>query len=105
MKFVQTDKEDLLEYTTTQVQNILGAESLYEEVECFFCTIEWQESVFRLNLVQAILLSMHIWCEGKQQDYHRHFNQVSSYVFVFTILFVYYGLMGWNCGCRLHFVA
>ncbi|KMT12138.1 hypothetical protein BVRB_5g100900 [Beta vulgaris subsp. vulgaris] len=77
-QFVQTDKEDLLEYTTTQVQNILGAESLYEEVECFFCTIEWQESVFRLNLVQAILLSMHIWCEGKLQDYHRHFNQKPS---------------------------
>ncbi|XP_048501094.1 protein unc-13 homolog isoform X2 [Beta vulgaris subsp. vulgaris] len=77
-QFVQTDKEDLLEYTTTQVQNILGAESLYEGVECFFCTIEWQESVFRLNLVQAILLSMHIWCEGKLQDYHGHFNQKPS---------------------------
>ncbi|XP_021735896.1 uncharacterized protein LOC110702487 isoform X2 [Chenopodium quinoa] len=77
-QYVQTDKEDLLEYTTIQIQNVQAAESLYEEGECLLCTIEWRDSVVRLNLVPAILLSMHIWCEGKLQDYHRHFSQKPS---------------------------
>lgn len=77
-QFVLTDKEDLLEYSTIQMQKILPSESLYEGGECLMCTIEWRESVVRLNLVPAILLSMHIWCDGKLQDYHRHFSQNPS---------------------------
>ncbi|KAL2902508.1 Protein unc-13-like protein [Bienertia sinuspersici] len=74
-QFVQTDKEDLLEYATIQLQKILSDESLYERGECMLCTIEWRESEVRLNLVPAVLLSMNIWCNGKLQDYHRHFIQ------------------------------
>ncbi|KNA18539.1 hypothetical protein SOVF_069820 isoform A [Spinacia oleracea] len=77
-QFVQTEREDLLEYTTIQMKNILADESLYEGGEGLLCTIEWRETVVRLNLVPAVLLSMHIWCNGKLQDYHRHFSQKPS---------------------------
>ncbi|XP_057525392.1 protein unc-13 homolog isoform X2 [Amaranthus tricolor] len=77
-QFVQTDKEDLLEYTTIQTQKVLATESFYEGGECFLCTIEWRESLVKLNLVPAIFILMNRWCDEKLLNYHGHFSQESS---------------------------
>ncbi|KAK9716523.1 hypothetical protein RND81_06G239200 [Saponaria officinalis] len=73
-QFVQTDVDALLENTTVQLQKVLNVESLKEGAPCFLCTIEWRGSLLQLNLVPAVLISIRVWCDGKLQDYHKHFD-------------------------------
>ncbi|XP_074317749.1 protein unc-13 homolog [Silene latifolia] len=77
-QFVQTDVDFLLEKTTHQLQKVLTAESLKERAQFLSCTIEWRGSSLQLNLAPAVLLFVRIWCDGKLQDYHKHFSQKPS---------------------------
>ena len=51
-----------------------GKEDQY--MDSLVCSMIWNGSEIKSNLVQAIFLSMSICFDGRLQDYHLHFSQV-----------------------------
>ncbi|XP_044485853.1 protein unc-13 homolog isoform X2 [Mangifera indica] len=81
-QFVATGEGMLVEHAVIQLQKISTAEE-YDEKEgqymnSLVCSRQCNDREVKLSLVQAIFLSLSIWCDNKLQDYHLHFNQQPS---------------------------
>ncbi|XP_057510564.1 protein unc-13 homolog isoform X2 [Actinidia eriantha] len=78
-QFVGTDEAFLLDYAILEVQKVLSADINSEKEELYMsslmCSAVWNGRPIKLHLVQAVFLSMSIWCDSKLQDYHLHFHQ------------------------------
>ncbi|KAL6986195.1 hypothetical protein U1Q18_019563 [Sarracenia purpurea var. burkii] len=78
-QFVGTDEEVLLDCAILEVQKVLSANNNDEKEERYMnsliCSTVCNGRVIKLNLSQALFLSMSIWCDSKLQDYHLHFCQ------------------------------
>ncbi|KAJ0049443.1 hypothetical protein Pint_16079 [Pistacia integerrima] len=78
-QFVATGEGMLVEHAVIQLQKVSTAEE-YDEKEgqymnSLVCSRQCNDREVKLGLVQAIFLSISIWCDNKLQDYHLHFNQ------------------------------
>ena len=84
-QFVGTDEAFLLDYAILEVQKVLSADINSEKEELYMsslmCSAVWNGRPIKLHLVQAVFLSMSIWCDSKLQDYHLHFHQVPCHSF------------------------
>lgn len=94
LKFVATGEGMLVEHAVIQLQKISTAEE-YDEKEgqymnSLVCSRQCNDREVKLSLVQAIFLSLSIWCDNKLQDYHLHFNQVRSIAtfYLFPIIYI-----------------
>ncbi|OMP09656.1 hypothetical protein COLO4_05255 [Corchorus olitorius] len=78
-QFVHTDEGTLLEHAVRQLQRVVPAEeddwNEGQYVNSIVCLKQCDGSQTKLNLVQAIFLSIGIWCDSKLQDYHLHFTE------------------------------
>ncbi|XVF10658.1 hypothetical protein REPUB_Repub07fG0201300 [Reevesia pubescens] len=78
-QFVGTDEGTLLEHAVLQLQRVVSAgEEDWNEgqyMNSLICLKQSNGSQTKLNLVQAIFLSIGTWCDSKLQDYHLHFSE------------------------------
>ncbi|XP_059645069.1 protein unc-13 homolog isoform X2 [Cornus florida] len=78
-QFVGTDEAALLDLAILEVQKVLSAEGTdgkeQQYMNSLICSTVCNGSEIKPSLVQAILLSMSIWCDSKLKDYHLHFSQ------------------------------
>lgn len=81
MKFAATDEATLLEHAIVELQKVTSAENDNEEerlyIDSLACSRECDGAEIKLSLLEAIRISISIWCDSKLQDYHLHFSQVS----------------------------
>ncbi|TXG50964.1 hypothetical protein EZV62_023488 [Acer yangbiense] len=81
-QFVETAEGMLLEYAVLELQKVQsseeddGKEGQY--MDSLICSRQYGGREVKLSMVQAIFLSISIWCDSKLQDYHQHFNQEPS---------------------------
>ncbi|KAL5748684.1 hypothetical protein ACOSP7_025728 [Xanthoceras sorbifolium] len=81
-QFVETAEGMLLEYAVRELLKVQsseeddGKEGQY--MNSLICSRQYGGREVKLNVVQAIFLSISIWCDSKLQDYHQHFNQEAS---------------------------
>ncbi|KAJ0105138.1 hypothetical protein Patl1_18704 [Pistacia atlantica] len=77
-QFVATGEGMLVEHAVIQLQKVSTAEEYDKEgqyMNSLVCSRQCNDREVKLSLVQAIFLSISIWCDNKLQDYHLHFNQ------------------------------
>ncbi|XP_043811757.1 protein unc-13 homolog isoform X2 [Manihot esculenta] len=81
-QFVETNEGMLLENAVTELQKVLTAEEADGKEEqymnCVICSRQYDGHELKLNLVQAICVSISIWCDSTLLDYHLHFSQKPS---------------------------
>lgn len=74
LKFVETNEGMLLENAVTELQKVLTAEEADGKEEqymnCVICSRQYDGHELKLNLVQAICVSISIWCDSTLLDYH-----------------------------------
>ncbi|XP_022720063.1 uncharacterized protein LOC111277894 isoform X1 [Durio zibethinus] len=78
-QFVGTDEGTLLEHAVLQLQRVVSTEeddwNEEQYMKSIICLKQSNGSQTKLNLVQAIFLSIGAWCDSKLQDYHLHFSE------------------------------
>lgn len=80
LKFVGTGEGMLLEYAVQELEKVSateeddGKEGQY--MNSLGCLRKCNDREEKLSLVQAIFISISIWCDGKLQDYHLQFKKV-----------------------------
>ncbi|KAJ9173562.1 hypothetical protein P3X46_016684 [Hevea brasiliensis] len=81
-QFVETDEGLLLENAVIELQKVQTAEEADRKEEQYMnslvCSRQYDGQELELNLVQAISVSISIWCDSALQDYHLHFSQKPS---------------------------
>ncbi len=77
---METDEGLLLENAVIELQKVQTAEEADRKEEQYMnslvCSRQYDGQELELNLVQAISVSISIWCDSALQDYHLHFSQV-----------------------------
>ncbi|KAH7511404.1 hypothetical protein FEM48_ZijujUnG0016700 [Ziziphus jujuba var. spinosa] len=78
-QFAATDEATLLEHAILELQKVTSAENDNEEerlyIDSLACSRECDGAEIKLSLLEAIRISISIWCDSKLQDYHLHFSQ------------------------------
>ncbi|PIA35780.1 hypothetical protein AQUCO_03500267v1 [Aquilegia coerulea] len=77
-KFVETGETKLLDNAILEIQKVqLRSEDQKQEayMSSLVCSIGINGKKVSVSLMDAIFLSINIWCERKLQDYHKHFSQ------------------------------
>ncbi|XP_060674146.1 protein unc-13 homolog isoform X3 [Ziziphus jujuba] len=78
-QFAATDEATLLEHAIVELQKVTSAENDNEEerlyIDSLACSRECDGAEIKLSLLEAIRISISIWCDSKLQDYHLHFSQ------------------------------
>lgn len=94
LKFVGTGEGMLLEYAVLELQKVSPTEEndgkKVQYINNIICSRKCNDREDNLSLLQAIFVSISIWCDNKLQDYHRHFSQVNccqSVVLLYSFLF------------------
>lgn len=80
LKFAGTGEAMLLEYAMLELQKVISADDDENErlhIDKLVCSREIHGTDTKLSLLEAIFISVSIWCDSKLQDYHLHFSQVS----------------------------
>ncbi|KAH9777760.1 DNA topoisomerase 4 subunit B [Citrus sinensis] len=82
LKFVGTGEGMLLEYAVLELQKVSPTEEddgkEVQYINNIICSRKLNDRKDNLSLLQAIFVSISIWCDSKLQDYHRHFSQEPS---------------------------
>ncbi|XWS49898.1 hypothetical protein CRYUN_Cryun12cG0042400 [Craigia yunnanensis] len=82
-QFVGTDEGTLLDHAVLHLQGFVSAEeddwNEGQYMNSIICLKQSNDSQTKLNLVQAIFLSIGTWCDSKLQDYHLHFGEKPVY--------------------------
>lgn len=97
LKFVGTGEGMLLEYAVLELQKVSPTEEddgkEVQYINNIICSRKLNDRKDNLSLLEAIFVSISIWCDSKLQDYHRHFSQVNccqSVVLLYSLLFFQY---------------
>ncbi|KAL9438601.1 hypothetical protein AB3S75_024301 [Citrus x aurantiifolia] len=81
-QFVGTGEGMLLEYAVLELQKVSPTEEddgkEVQYINNIICSRKLNDRKDNLSLLQAIFVSISIWCDSKLQDYHRHFSQEPS---------------------------
>lgn len=81
-QFVGTGEGMLLEYAVLELQKVSPTEENdgkeVQYINNIICSRKCNDREDNLSLLQAIFVSISIWCDNKLQDYHRHFSQEPS---------------------------
>lgn len=82
-QFVQTGDFLLLKYTVSEVQRIISNKHGDSEVAYgnVVCSVESYGCRRDLNLVDAVLHNIYVWCSSQLEDYHVHFSIEDSQLF------------------------
>lgn len=80
LKFAGTNEATLLEHAILELQKAISAEDENEKEKLYMdslaCSRKCDGAEIKLSLLEAILISLSIWCDSKLLDYHLHFSQV-----------------------------
>ncbi|KAK9121404.1 hypothetical protein Syun_019021 [Stephania yunnanensis] len=77
-QYVETGEMRLLDHAILEIQKIQGSEKDEKEIayiSCLVCSITINGSKLSVNLVDAIFMSMSVWCGCKLKDYHLNLSQ------------------------------
>ncbi|XP_043689264.1 protein unc-13 homolog isoform X2 [Telopea speciosissima] len=77
-KFVETGEIQLLQYATSEIQKVLSIEDDRKEgayLDSLLSSIVINSRKLDLSLLDAVFVSISIWCDKKLQDYHLHFSE------------------------------
>ncbi|KAJ4954056.1 hypothetical protein NE237_030888 [Protea cynaroides] len=77
-KFVGTGELQLLEYATSEMQKVLSSADDRKEgayLDSLICSIVNNGRKLDLSLLDAVFLSISVWCDKKLQHYHLHFSE------------------------------
>ncbi|XP_042503739.1 protein unc-13 homolog [Macadamia integrifolia] len=77
-KFVETGDLQFLEYATSELQKVLASEDGRKEaayLDSLICSIVINGRKLDHSLLDAVFVSISIWCDRKLQDYHLHFSE------------------------------
>lgn len=81
-QFVGTGEGMLLEYAVLELQKVSPTEEddgkEVQYINNIICSRKLNDRKDNLSLLEAIFVSISIWCDSKLQDYHRHFSQEPS---------------------------
>ncbi|XP_020581902.1 uncharacterized protein LOC110025575 isoform X2 [Phalaenopsis equestris] len=82
-QFVRTGDFLLLKYTIVEVQRMLSNKHGASEVSCvnIVCSVEVYGYRRDLNLVDAVLFNIYLWCSTQLEDYHLNFSLGDSQIF------------------------
>lgn len=78
-QFVGTDEGVLLDCAILEMQKVISDDKHDEKEEQYMnslsCSTVYNGRELKLSVLQALFLSMSIWCENKLQFYHLYFHQ------------------------------
>uniref|UniRef100_A0A5B7C3J2 MHD1 domain-containing protein n=1 Tax=Davidia involucrata TaxID=16924 RepID=A0A5B7C3J2_DAVIN len=103
-QFLETDEPILLDCAILEVQKVLSTEDNdgkeVQYMNSLMCSTVCNGSEIKSSLVQAIFLSMSIWCDSKLQDYHLHFIQKPGFFRRVMTIALAVGAYNFDeCGC------